>query len=509
MSGRLSAAVLAVALSLACHRTPAPAQPAHPPIPNASASTPQPSATPAEALRTRIATLLDDAETAAGSWGVEVRSLATDDLLFASNAHRLLMPASTLKTLTLAVTAERLGWDFTYETRAYPLGTIANGVLDGDVVVVGGGDPSFNDWDGSGTEVFRSWANRLKERGIQTIGGRIIGVDNVFDDDGLGAGWMWDDMAEDYSAAASGLQLNEGTAQVLVRPGTSVGEPAVLALKPSHSRVPLVNGVTTAAAGTPTTLSVGAFARMPGASIKGAIAIDAAPQTRVVTVGNPTLYFANAVRTTFIESGIDVLGGAADADDLTEMPDVSPVATPIVHRSPPLSSLAERLMQLSDNLYAETFLRTLGRTESTEGSATAGIDVVKKTLASWGIAPSELVMADGSGLSRYDLVTPHTLVAVLTHVYRDDRLRGAFTATLPVAGRPGMLGRRMVGTKAEGNVQAKTGSFTNARALAGFVRTAGGEPLVFAVMANNYGVAAAAVDRVTDAVLVALAEFQR
>ncbi len=509
MNRRLTAAVLAVALSLACHRTPAPAQPTPPPVATASVSTPHPSATPAELLRTRIAALLDDAETAAGSWGVEVRSLATEDMLFQSNAHRLLMPASTLKTLTLAVTADQLGWDFAYETRAYPLGTITNGVLDGDVVVVGGGDPSFNDWDGSGTEVFRSWANRLKERGVQTIGGRIIGIDNVFDDDGLGAGWMWDDMAEDYSAPASGLQFNEGTAQVLVRPGASVGEPAVLALKPSHARVPLVNGVTTAAAGTPTSLSIGAFARMPGASIKGAIAIDAAQQTRVVTVGNPTLYFANAVRTTFIESGIDVLGGAADADDLTDMPDVGNNVTPIVHRSPPLKALAERLMQLSDNLYAETFLRTLGRTQSTEGSASAGIDVVKKTLASWGITPSELVMADGSGLSRYDLVTPHTLVAVLAHVYQDNRLRGPFTATLPVAGRPGMLGKRMAGTKAEGNLQAKTGSFTNARAVAGFVRAANGEPLVFAVVANNYGVPAAAVDRVTDSVLVALAEFQR
>lgn len=507
MSGRLSAAVLAVALSLACHRTPAPVLPAPPPPLSPPSASTQPTS-PVVALRERITALLGDTETAAGSWGVEVRSLAKPELLFESNAHRLLMPASTLKTMTLAVTADRLGWDFTYDTRAFPVGTIANGVLDGDFVVVGGGDPSFNDWDGSGTEVFRSWASELKKRGIHTVGGRIIGVDDFFDDDGLGAGWMWDDMAEDYSAAASGLQFNEGTAQVLVAPGASAGEPAILALKPSHSRVPLVNRVTTAQAGTPTSLAIGAFARMPGASIKGSIAIDAAQQTRVVTVGNPTLYFANAVRTTFIESGIDVLGGAADADDLTDVPDVSGVV-PLVHRSPPLSSLAERLMQLSDNLYAETFLRTLGRTQNVAGSASLGLDVVKKTLASWGIVPSELVLADGSGLSRYDLVTPHALVSLLTHVYGDDRLRGPFIATLPVAARPGMLGRRMAGTKAEGNVQAKTGSFTNARAVAGFVRTSDGEPLAFAVMANNYGVPSAAVDRVTDAVLVALAEFQR
>jgi D-alanyl-D-alanine carboxypeptidase/D-alanyl-D-alanine-endopeptidase (penicillin-binding protein 4) len=419
------------------------------------------------------------------------------------------MPASTLKTLTLAVTADRLGWDFAYETRAFPIGSVVNGVLDGDLLVVGAGDPSFNDRDGSATEVFQSWASRLKELGIQTIGGRIIGVDNVFDDDGLGAGWMWDDMAEDYSAAASGLQFNEGTAQVIVTPGPSIGEPAVLALSPSHARVPLVNGVTTAAAGTPTAIAIGAFARMPGASLKGVIAVDSASQTRVVTVGNPTLYFANAVRTTMIASGIDVLGGAADADDLADIPATPAIEAPLAHRSAPLSSLADQLMKISDNLYAETFLRTLGATQRANGSATAGIEVVKETLASWGVPPSEIVMADGSGLSRYNLVTANALVSTLTHVYADDALRGPFLATLPVAGRPGMLGRRMQGTKAEGNVQAKTGSFTNARAVAGFMRTSDGEPLVFAVMANNYGVPAAAVDRVTDAVLVALAEFRR
>ena len=118
-------------------------------------------------------------------------------------------------------------------------------------------------------------------------------------------------------------------------------------------------------------------------------------------------------------------------------------------------------------------------------------------------------MADGSGLSRYDLVTADAVVSILAHVYMDARLREPFIATLPIAGRPGMLSARMVGTRAEGNVHAKTGSFTNARAIAGFVQTADGEPLVFSMMANNYGVPSAAVDRVTDAILVALAEFHR
>ena len=118
-------------------------------------------------------------------------------------------------------------------------------------------------------------------------------------------------------------------------------------------------------------------------------------------------------------------------------------------------------------------------------------------------------MADGSGLSRYNLVTADAVVSVLAHVYDDDRLRGPYVASLPVAGQAGMLAARMRDTPAEGNAQAKTGSFSNARALAGFVRTADGEPLVFSIIANNYGGPSAGVDRVTDAIVVALAQFRR
>ena len=503
MRGRLTAAVLAIASTLACRSgTPAPTLPTRPP-----ATTAQPD--PVDVLRRRVAAILADPAIAAGTFGVEARSLATSDTLVEANDHRLLTPASTMKTLTLAVTADQLGWDFTFGTTATTTGTVANGVLDGDLVIVGSGDPSFDDWDGTATGVFTSWATRLKERGITTIGGRIVGNDRVFTDDGLGAGWMWDDLQYGYSAAASGLQFNQGTAQVFITPGASAGEPPILALSPSHARVPLVNGLTTGTAGTANAIRMDALPRTPGARFTGSIAVDSAKQTRLITVGNPTLYFVNAVRTGLQSSGIDVLGSAADIDDLVDPPAVDGLAPMLEHRSPGLPALADTLMKLSQNLYAETFLRTLGRLKGTGGTAAAGIEVVHRVLETWGVPASELVMADGSGLSRYDLVTADAMTTVLAHVYNDARLRDPYVASLPVAGRAGTLSARMKGTAAEGNVQAKTGSFTNARAVAGFLRSGDGEPLVFSIIANNYGVAPAEVDRVTDAIIVALAEFTR
>ena len=216
MRGRLTVAVLSLTLLLACRGTPAPALPSPP----SSADTPD---ARLSALRQRVAALLAEPHVAAGTWGIEVRSLVGRDTLVAENAHRLLTPASTLKTITLAVAADQLGWDYTFETRVVPHGTILNGMLDGDLVVIGSGDPSLDDWDGAATTVFQAWAARLKDLGVPAVNGRIIGDDEVFADEGLGAGWTWDDLAFAYSAPASGLQFNEGAAQVVITPGAEVG----------------------------------------------------------------------------------------------------------------------------------------------------------------------------------------------------------------------------------------------------------------------------------------------
>jgi D-alanyl-D-alanine carboxypeptidase/D-alanyl-D-alanine-endopeptidase (penicillin-binding protein 4) len=436
--------------------------------------------------------------------------MRTHDVLVVSNEHRLLTPASTMKTITLAVAADQLGWDFTYETGVHLQGTIADGALNGDLVIVGSGDPSFDDWDGAASTVFRSWAVRLNALGIHAINGRIVGDDRVFEDDGLGSGWMWDDLAYAYSAPASGLQFNEGAAQVVVTPATTVGDAATLGIAPPYANVVLRGSVRTGAAGSGAAIAIQPLGRDATVRFGGSIALDAARQVRTVAVANPTQYFVNAVRAGLETNGIAVRGPALDIDDMSEATSAagdSPAS--LTHRSPALSSLGDTLMKLSQNMFAETLLRTVGRRHSGAGTAEAGRMAVKEVLGAWGVPAAEVLMADGSGLSRYNLVTANAMVTVLAHVYDEPRLRDAYMKTLPVAGRAGTLSERMKGTAAEGNVQAKTGSFTNARCVAGFVRTADGEPLAFAVLANNYGSPPDVVDRITDEIIVSLAEFRR
>jgi D-alanyl-D-alanine carboxypeptidase/D-alanyl-D-alanine-endopeptidase (penicillin-binding protein 4) len=188
----------------------------------------------------------------------------------------------------------------------------------------------------------------------------------------------------------------------------------------------------------------------------------------------------------------------------------SPLGTsPLVtYRSPPFATLAATLMKFSQNQYAETFLKTIGGAGGI-GTAAAGRTAVRSVLENWRVATAGLIQADGSGLSRYNYVTPETLVAILSHVDRDEGLRGPYEAALPVAGRDRALETRMKGTPAEGNARIKTGSMANVRAMAGYLQTAGGEKLVFAILANNFDAPASTVIAAADAIVVRLAAFKR
>ncbi len=142
------------------------------------------------------------------TWGVLVKSLATNDTLYALNPRKLFVPASNMKLATLAAAAERLGWAYSYETRLIAHGTLLpSGFLDGDLLVVGSGDPSIDDWDGAATRLFQSWAEQLKASGVTTIGGRIIGDDNAFDEETLGMGWAWDDLGRSFATGVGALAV--------------------------------------------------------------------------------------------------------------------------------------------------------------------------------------------------------------------------------------------------------------------------------------------------------------
>jgi D-alanyl-D-alanine carboxypeptidase/D-alanyl-D-alanine-endopeptidase (penicillin-binding protein 4) len=488
MSSRSSAAVVALALSLITRSLLA--------------------QSPFAVLQREIDALLASPALERTFWGVLVKPVDRNEIIYSLNAGKLMTPASTMKIVTLAAAAERLGWDYTYTTRLFAGGTIDNGSLHGDLVVVGSGDPSIDDWDGKATQLFADWAAQLKAAGIGRIDGRIVGDDNAFDDDGLGQGWAWDDIAASFSASVSALQFNEGSVQLRLAPGASVGSRASVTISPDYSGLTLNNLISTGGAGSTTTIIRRRFPGTPRLELRGVLPLRARPFSETASVDNPTLYFVTALRSALLANGIDVQGAATDVDDLDAPP--LRLGTPIVtHQSPPLSMLASTMMKLSQNLYAETILKTIGVDGSEPATTESGRAAVRLTLESWNIPSGGLVQADGSGLSRYNLITPDAMVAILTHVNRDERLRSGFEAALPIAGRTGTLENRMKGTPAEGNARVKTGSLTGVRAMAGYVRAADGQVLAVAIFANNFDNSSGPINAACDAIVVRLASFRR
>ena len=447
---------------------------------------------------------------ARGVWGVDVRSLDSGERLYQLDAGRLMMPASNMKIFTTAAAAEILGWDHRFTTTLETSAPIEGGILKGDLIVRGGGDPTINSRDGRAPAVLAEWVSALRAAGVTEITGRIIGDDQLFDDDGIGPGWAWDYLQFGYAAPVGALEYNENIAILSVQPGPQEGGGAIVTLSPGAG-LRLSSRVSTIAQGGTTDISYRRRLDEPVLEVSGAIAMGSAALTRTVAVVNPTLFFAQSLKDALIDRGIRVGGEAVDMDDiaaelLTQTGERRVLAST---QSPPLREIATTLMKLSQNLYAETLAKAIGASRGGLGTYEGGLETIRKQVASWGIPSDAYVIADGSGLSRYNYVSAGAVVDVLEHMYKDPKHKDAFVATFPIAGKDGTVSTRMRKTRAEGNAVAKTGSIANARSLSGYVRTRDGEMLVFSILANDFVIPSATVNWIADLAVEHLANFTR
>ncbi len=448
---------------------------------------------------------------ARGVWAVDVMSLATGERLYTLNAGKLMMPASNMKILTLAAAAETLGWDYRFETVLEARGSVSSGVLHGDLIVRGNGDPTINSRNDRANAVFGEWISALTAAGISAVDGRIIGDDQAFDDEGIGAGWAWDYLQYSYAAPVGALELNENTATLQVSPGIAAGAVPIMNLE-AGSGLSLVNLAITGAPGSEDTIEYRRLIDRPVLEVRGSVPEGAGLSQHFVAVVNPTIYFVRSLKSALVAGGIAVTGEAVDLDDISaELLAAPPRETRLLAStpSPPLREIATVLMKVSQNLYADTLLKALGAARGGLGTAEGGRVAVRAVFDAWDVPRDAYTMYDGSGLSRYNYVTARALTTILEHMYRDPRHRDAFLATLPIAGRDGTLASRLGRTRAAGNVLAKTGSISNVRSLSGFVRSRDDETFVFSILANDFPVASATVNYIADLAVEILSNFTR
>jgi D-alanyl-D-alanine carboxypeptidase/D-alanyl-D-alanine-endopeptidase (penicillin-binding protein 4) len=479
-----------------------PASVAHPP---ARAEMPMFAGDSAKRLRTDLDRIFSDRRFAGARWGIEVFSLDRSEKLYERDPSGLFVPASNNKLVTAAVALMRLGADYRYETRILTDGQIENGVLKGNLIIVGSGDPCHAPQFQAGDvfAAFRNWAARLRAMNVHRIAGDIFGDEGAFDSTKFGLGWEWNDLGQGYAAPVGALQFNDNTLSLEISPGAEKGDPAFLKASPLPGYLSIENKIVTGAENTPVRVQIRRGSSRKTMVAGGSVPRGGAPVVRAVAVLSPAHYYLSALRQVLAEGGIDT-----SECEIKEKEGYAATSLMTLwsHSSPPLSEILQPLMKTSQNLYAETLTRTLGLALKGEGTFDKGKEVVEETLAGLGIEKESYVYADGSGLSRLNLISADALARILRHMYRQP-LFSDFYDALPVAGIDGTLSARMKNTRAENNVHAKTGSIANVSAISGYVRTARGEMLAFSILANNFLVAREVVESVQDKALERLANF--
>ena len=474
----------------------------------------EPLRSPREALAFSIDSMVDAPQFRNAHFGILIVDPARNDTLYSRNAGKLFMPASNMKIITGSVALKLLGPDFRFRTAFVGDAPVAAGVLKGNLIVEGRGDPSISDamrrgdttvapeFRTNAMTAMRELADSLAARGIKRIDGRLLRGRDVFSDSPWGYAWGYDQFEEPYSAGVDELFFNEGFTRVLVKAGARAGDPPTAVTMPAKT-FPVIRNVATTALRAPgdTTrwrVRVEHDTIGPGLMVSGMIAPGDSTVVNIAYRDQNAAYLA-AFREALQERGI-VVGGATLAG-------VGRSDTLFTVQSPPLSEILKRFEKPSQNQIGEILLKTIGLERADTGTAARGRMVVRDQLLEWGVDSMGFVVRDGSGLSRHDYLSPETIVHVLTTMSRDSTFQ-VFYDALPVMGVDGTLERRMRGTAAAGNIRAKTGSIDRARSISGYVTTADGTRLIFSLLSNNWTTPARMVDEVNNAIVLRLATLR-
>ena len=448
-------------------------------------------------LRQHLNDIVSQPKYAAALWGVKVASLDSGKTLFEHNAEKLCSPASNSKLYTVALALNRLGPDYRIKTSLYANAKPDDsGVLKGDLIVYGRGDPTINARLNGGNlyKALGPLIAALTNAGVKSIEGDIVGDDTFFRGMPYGSGWAWDDLENYYGAEISALTLNDNYLQVTVRPGESVGAPCTLSLSPATTWVTLSNRTETVAKGGRRRIELFRPLGENVMYVSGKMPLGEAPYSDDVTLHDPAGLFASFFRDALIRAGINVKGGSRSVTSLDvdghptncgELVELGFV------ESLPMKDIAREVQKPSQNLYTDLLLAHVGeksRTDSSRADETSedlGLNELNKFLGEAGIKRGDTLFEEGSGLGRDNLTTPNATVALLEFMHTN-KWYAAYYDSMPIAGVDGTIRNRMKGTPAAGNLHAKTGTLRWANSLSGYVTSAAGEHLVFSIMLNRF-----------------------
>lgn len=446
------------------------------------------------------------------------------DTVASWNSSQRMLPASTMKLITTGAALHQLGPDFKYVTRIGYSGAVKDGILNGDLYIIGGGDPTIASKDSIAiprNTLFRDWKAFLDKAGIKKINGMVIGDGRYFDGPIEKDTWSYQDIGTAYGTGGDGLSFYENAQDFKVTPGPAVGTPVNPVISfPSTPWIKYTYSAKTSKAGSGDQLFLFTSDVYPYAELRGSFAIDRASKTEEFS-NKFGAYTCASYFLAYLESkGVTASGGAADLrggrvrSELMSL-EYGPFASRVddlkmigITYSPPLKKIVRETNFRSDNFYAETLFRTLGRVKHHSASYDSSYVAVDETLRGLGANPSDVQIHDGSGLSRHNYISPSFFVRFLSAMM-DSPVFGDYVSTL---GQPG--GRhyegRLSGENAElkSRIHLKSGSMNGVRCFCGYIEPSEGskdDTIVFSVMVNNSLASVSRIDPIIDRVITLLA----
>jgi D-alanyl-D-alanine carboxypeptidase/D-alanyl-D-alanine-endopeptidase (penicillin-binding protein 4) len=446
-------------------------------------------------LQERLNSLVNGSVARNSEASIQIVEVDSGTVVAERNPHVPLAPASNMKLFTTGAAIDLLHPDFAVTTTVYARGAVdPNGTLEGDVKVVGHGDPTIGGrfHDNHATAVIDEWATDLKRAGIKTVRGNLIFEYGYMDTQYIHPTWPENQLVNWYEAPVSAFSMQEGCVQVRVLP-SKPGKPCVVQLDPPTEYLDLESSCTTGR-GLPFITRV---RNTNTILVRGGVPARSGPTEVFVTVEKPIQYFAAVTHEALVRDGITVQG------QIVVTPrDPRPDWRPVAQHSTPLNVIVYVINKKSQNHYAEQLLKIIGAQEKHEGSWATGTAAVKEWLTEkLGVPAGEFSPADGSGMSRDNRASANAFIHLLRYMWKSP-YREDFVSSLPYSGDPdAKFGRRLRAAPFARQVYAKTGYIVGVVGLSGYVHGASGKIYAFSFLFNGYHTGVYAVYHVQDELL--------
>lgn len=407
--------------------------------------------------------------------GMVVVDLTSNELLYSRNAQHLFIPASNMKLFSEAAALMILGPDYHFKNQlSITSGKVQQGVLHGDVYVQLSGDPSFS------REELKKLLISLKDWNINTIQGNVYIDSSLARVDTYPPGWLTADLSYSYGAPNAPVVIDANRLTVTVNPGAKAGDNAVIEVDDGGGAITLTNQAITKASSKGCGIGL-SLDKENHLVVRGCVGVGQWAIQQRMAIKNPLNYAQGMIKSDLAKANIQLNGQV----QLGSVP--SGAILIATHHSKALSELMADTLKPSDNLYADSlYLHAAAKLNGSPVNWKGAEPLIKNFLqAQTGIDFKNAVFTDGSGLSRYSLVSPEQTISLLKFLYQRFPLSYEYIAALPVSGRDGTLQKRFRTPNQQGFVRAKTGTMTGINSLSGYLYTANGHTLAFAMYINR------------------------